>query len=330
MQNALFPHMEWAKAQAAHPLPVPLGWSGAPSPPVAALREHGPEEGELVRRIARRYGVPKSHLYLTGGTSLANFITIAAFAGPGSRVLVETPRYGCLAEIPRGLGCEVVDLPRKADGRLGDLPGKGSLLVVTSPHNPTGRLLERRDWQKLERFARTGVVIVDEVYRDLQPRPPKVAAARHPRFLTTASFTKCYGLGALRLGWILGAPPLLDRIRRVDNLISVAVSMPSILLALRLWPKLGEYRTRALRHRAENLARLRVSGLRFIPPQAGLTAFADVGDGDAVAAAAAREGLAVVPGSFFQAPAYVRLFLGATPALFRRGLATLARILERA
>ncbi|MGQ0615337.1 MAG: pyridoxal phosphate-dependent aminotransferase [Planctomycetaceae bacterium] len=330
MQNALFPHMEWAKAQAARPLPVPLGWSGALSPPLAALREHGPEEAELVRRIARRYGVSKDHVYLTGGTSLANFIAIAAFSGPGARVVVETPRYACLAEIPRGLGCDVVDLPRTPEGRLDDLPKGGSLLVVTNPHNPTGRILEERDWRKLERFAKRGVVIVDEVYRDLQSRPPKVAAARHRRFITTASFTKCYGLGALRLGWILAAPPLLDRIRRVDNLISVAVSMPSILMALRLWPNLAAYRKRALRHRAGNLARLRASGLRFTPPQAGLTAFVEVGDGDAVAAAAARVGVAVVPGSFLQAPAFVRLFLGAEPQHFRRGLDTLTRILARA
>jgi len=328
MRNALFPHMEWAKALAARPLPVPLGWSGAPNPALAALREHGPQEAELVRRIARRHGVPSSHVYLTGGTSLANFVAIAAFADPGDAVVVETPRYGSLAEIPRGLGCRVLDLPRDPEGGLAEPPAEGTLLVVTNPHNPTGRLLTEADWGRLERFARRGVVLVDEVYRDLQPRPPRVAAARHARFLTTASLTKSYGLGALRLGWVLAAPPLLDRVRRVDNLVSVAVSMPSVLLALRLWPRLPALRQRALRHRAGNLARLRASGLRFVAPQAGLTALVEAGDGDAAAAAAAQEGVAVVPGSFFQAPSCVRVFLGAEPAAFRRGIETLRRLVR--
>ena len=131
MQNVSFPHMEWAKAHARHPLPVELGFSGAPRPPGADFREHGPAEARLEARIARRYGVPKDHVYLIGGTSLANFVAIAAFCEPGRAVAVETPRYAPLAEIPRGLGGRVVDVPRGPSGRLGPLP-RGALLAVVS------------------------------------------------------------------------------------------------------------------------------------------------------------------------------------------------------
>lgn len=325
MQNALFPHMEWAKAQHGRPAPTPLGWSGAPHPRGADFEEHGHPEADLERRIARKYGVPKDHVYLVGGTSLGNFIAIAAFSDPGSTVLVETPRYGSLGEIPRGLGCKVLDIPRGRTGRLGPLPAvEGGLLVVSSPHNPTGRLLDEADWTALAAFGdRGGVVLVDEVYRDLQPKPPRVAAARHPRFLTTASFTKSYGLGSLRLGWILGAPDLLARIRRVDNLISVAVAMPSVRVALRHWPRLETYRRAALAPVRANLKALAASGLEFIEPQAGLTAFVRVGDGDAVCSALAAQGVALVPGSFFGAPDWLRIWLGAPKEHFERGLAAL-------
>ena len=109
MQNVSFPHMEWAKIQTGTPLPVQLGFSGAAAPRGSAFREHGSGEPELQARIARRYGVGRDHVYLAGGCSLANFVAIAAFAGSGVTVAVETPRYTPLAEIPRGLGATVVE-----------------------------------------------------------------------------------------------------------------------------------------------------------------------------------------------------------------------------
>jgi aspartate/methionine/tyrosine aminotransferase len=216
-----------------------------------------------------------------------------------------------------------VDLPRLGRA-LGPVPGEAALAVVSSPHNPTGLLLAEPEWTELARFAdRGGVVIVDEVYRDLQRRPPKVAAARHPRFLTTASFTKAYGLGALRLGWILGAPDLLAPVRRADNLVSVQVATPSILALQRVWPKLDALRRKALAPVARNLKALRRSGLRFLEPQAGLTALVEVGDGDAAAAALEKQGIGVARGSFFGAPGHVRIFLGADPADFAVGVRAL-------
>jgi len=261
-------------------------------------------------------------VYLAGGTSLANFVTLAAFTRRGAVVGVETPRYAPLSEIPGGLGGRVVDIERK--GKLGSLPKKAELIVVSSPHNPTGRLLDGGDWNRLGRFADGGgVVVVDEVYRDLQAKPPEVAAARHPRFLTTGGLTKAYGLGGLRLGWVLGAPELLDRVRRVDNLVSVQCATPSILHLRRIWKKLPEYRRNSLRPVRGNLRALRKSGLSFIEPEAGLTVFVEAGDGDATAAAMAERGVGVASGSFFGDPRYVRLFLGAEPAAFRAGLAEL-------
>ncbi|MHC4957943.1 MAG: pyridoxal phosphate-dependent aminotransferase [Planctomycetota bacterium] len=321
MQKAFFPHMEWAKAHTKNPLPIELGFSGAGTPHGAVFQEHGSGYPPLERRIARKYGVSKSEVYLVGGTSLANFVAIAAFCDPGTVVAVETPRYCPLAEVPRSLGATVIDVVRRDGGRLAALPKKAKLAVVTTPHNPTGRLLDDHDWKRLAAFAdRGGVVIVDEVYRDLQARPRRVAATRHPRFLTTGSFTKTYGLGALRLGWVLGAPDLLKRVRSVDNLVSVQTATPSLLQLERTWPRLAALRARTMRPIKANLATLRASGLAFIEPDAGLTALVRVGDGDRIAAALEKRGVGVARGSFFQAPEYVRVFLGADPAAFRRGI----------
>jgi len=81
MQNVSFPHMEWAKAHTEHPLEVEPGFSGAARPRGTACAEHCSGEPSLERRIARKYGVSKDRVYLVGGTSLENFVTLAAFCG---------------------------------------------------------------------------------------------------------------------------------------------------------------------------------------------------------------------------------------------------------
>lgn len=327
MRNALFPHMEWAKAHTSDPLPVELGFSGAAHPPGRAFAEHGSGHPALERRIARKYGVAKDQVFLAGGASLANFLAIAAFTDPGETVAVETPRYAPFAAIPESLGAKVVSVRHRPDRPFGPFPAKAKLVVASSPHNPTGKVFMKADWDALAEFADGGgIVIVDEVYRDVSGRPPRVAAARHPRFLTTASFTKVYGLGGLRIGWVLGAPDLLARVRAVDNLVAVECATPSLVLLEKTWPRLPELRRRAIAPIRDNLALLRRTGLEFVEPDAGLTAFVRVGDGDKVAAALEREGVGVARGSFFDAPEYVRVFLGAKPAVFKRGIEALARV----
>jgi len=328
MQKAKFPHMEWAKAHTNEPAEYELGFSGAGHPAGPSYREYVTGDPVLQAKLAHKYGVPENHVYLAGGTSLANFVTLAAFVGHGDVVAVELPRYTPLAEIPGGLGGQVIDVRRSPDGRLGSIPKKATVMVATTPHNPTGRLLDDTDWRKLERFAdRGGIVIVDEIYRDLQSKPPAVAASRHPRFLTTAGVTKCYGLGALRLGWVLGAPELLDRVRRVNDLVSVQCSTPSLLALRRVWDKLPEFRRNAIKPIARNLATLRRSGVPFIEPEAGLTAFVRVGDGDRCMREMSERGVGVATGSFFGDNRYVRVFLGAEPATFREGIKRLATYL---
>ena len=325
MRKAKFPHMEWAKAHTEEPAPIELGFSGAGHPAGPNFREYVNGDPLLAGRIAKRYAVPADHVYLTGGTSLANFVTIAAFAGRGTRVAVELPHYAPLHEIPKGMGARVTEVRRSPSGTLPSIPRGTELVIVSTPHNPTGRLLGDADWRRLARFADGGgIVIADEVYRDLQARPPRVAATRHPRFLTTAGVTKAYGLGSLRMGWVLGAPDLLARVARVNDLVSVQCSTPSILALRRVWDRLPEFRRNAMRPIKRNLATLRHSGLGFIEPQAGLTVFVRVGDGDRCMREMGERGVGLASGSFFGDNRYARLFLGAQPETFAEGVRRLS------
>ena len=133
MQKAKFPHMEWAKTHTANPLPIELGFSGAPHPAGSAYDEHVSGAPVLEAKIARKYRVPKDHVYLVGGTSLANFVTFAALVERGAVVGVETPRYAPLAEVPRGLGARVLDIRRRADGSHASPLSRGPSHPLVAP-----------------------------------------------------------------------------------------------------------------------------------------------------------------------------------------------------
>ena len=152
---------------------------------------------------------------------------------PGDRVIVNVPCYQSLAEIPRALGCEVV--PWKLRGttsrtgsprwfldpsELDALCGNGALMIVlNAPHNPTGALPTRDEFDAIVAYARSSgaILLVDEVYRRLErneaDRLPSVCEA-YENGVALDVLSKHAGLAGLRIGWLAS--------RRIDILDAVA------------------------------------------------------------------------------------------------------------
>jgi aspartate/methionine/tyrosine aminotransferase len=218
----------------------------------------------LIEAIAARYGVHPAQVTPAQGTSGANFLVCAALLEPGDDVLVERPGYDPLLGAPRLLGARVVRFERDfAAGFALDpdrvrraMTPRTRLIIITSPHNPTGVIADTAALDEVGRLAAAAGahVLVDEVYLDaavavgeevqlsvrLQPDAPEAyrPAATHPSvvpsvcrtlsrttaargevFLTTSSLTKSYGLSGLRCGWVLSSPPVAERLRRARDVI---------------------------------------------------------------------------------------------------------------
>src|SRR5262249_8841376 len=125
------------------------------------------------------------------------------------------------------------------------------LIVITSPHNPSGVVVEQAAFNEIaELSASIGAsVLVDEVYRDIlfEDAPPS-ACHLGPQFIATNSLTKSYALSGLRCGWILCEPGLAEKMRRLNDLFGAVGSMPSDALSLTAFRQLGSLlsRTRSL------------------------------------------------------------------------------------
>jgi aspartate/methionine/tyrosine aminotransferase len=352
-----FRYMSWAKGRRAR-VRFPLAMSGLPAPgpellPLTAelltLEEvdaYGP--ASLRAAVADAYGVRPGQVLLAGGTSEANFVLAGVLLAPGDEVLVEDPGYEVLATLGSWFGARTAPLPRTcADGfrlpldavaaRLGP---RTRLVIVTSPHNPSGATLRTEDLRGLgELMERHGAhAIVDEVYRDFQTAPGPIAQAVHPRLLTTSSLTKVYGLGSIRAGWALAPEDIVEKGQQMLDFMSVAPpSVPCRIAQSAFRARaalLGRAHGVVVAGRPVAAAFLRdARRLAAALPDAGIVFFArTVPAVDTLAFAewlVREEETQVVPGDFFGAPGFVRVGFGAGAETVREGLERLERGLAR-
>ncbi len=352
---APFPYLRWAKAHLDKGDPRSLGLSGRRRPgpdEVEGLAPPWPPEGPdpwtgWRTAVARHEGLPGPEWVLPSlGTSHGNFAVAVAFARSG-RIAVETPAYESLPRMgaavsarvatfrrdpARGWRIDRADLERATEGGC-------NLLVVTDLHNPSGARLHSEDLDHLLAVAtrHDALVLVDEVYRELDPLDRPTAARTHPRVLATNSLTKCYGLWDLRAGWIAGDPARIATIDAWEDLVVPVLPAEPLTRAAAFLAGARPHleRTRARAATATAQVDRWVGGrtdVSWTPPDAGFTGLlrlAGGASGDAVAERAwEAERLRVVPGSFFQVPDAVRISYGNEPADLDASLSALGRVLD--
>ena len=158
-----------------------------------------PRYRPLRQAIAERYGVSVDQVVAADGTSMANFLAMAALISPGDEVLVEHPTYELLLGAASFLGAEIKRFERKAEdafrldpARVRDaMSDRTRLVVVTNLHNPSCALASEVELGAIgELAASVGAhVLVDEVYLDTAVPAPRSAVHLGPEFVCTNSLT---------------------------------------------------------------------------------------------------------------------------------------------
>jgi aspartate/methionine/tyrosine aminotransferase len=302
----------------------------------------------LLEAIAGRYGVDTEQVVLAQGTSGANFLALSTLLERDDEVLVEQPTYEPILAVARYLGAEIKRFSRTFQGRYQiDLDDVRSLLtprtkviILTSPHNPTGVMVDQDILQQLARMsAESGAtLLVDEVYRDiLFEDAPLSAVHLGPGCVATSSLTKSYGLSGLRCGWILCSPALAERMRRMNDLMGVAGPLPSEILsrsAFRNLPGL-EGRTRGLiepnRRLVHRFLQDHADLLECVVPARSMTVFPKLKlseSSDLLHDRLRERQTSIVPGRFFEAPRHFRVGFGVGTDDVTKGLQHLSEVLR--
>jgi aspartate/methionine/tyrosine aminotransferase len=301
----------------------------------------------LQQAIASRYRVDEACVVAAMGTSMANYLALAALVQPGDEVLIEHPTYEPLIAVARYLGAEVRHFARRAgDGFRLDpaevergITPRSRAVVITNLHNPSSALADDDTLRQVgEIAARAGArVVVDEVYLDALWEPaPRTAFHLGERFVSTNSLTKVYGLNGLRCGWVLAEPVLAERMWRMTELFNNIGVHAAERMSLAAFRSLDAIARRSRTLLDANAAALNAfyaarPELEAMPHVHGTVSFPRLRTGDADALCTLlldRYETAVVPGRFFGAPDHVRIGLGVDPRKFSEGLERLCRALD--
>ena len=182
----------------------------------------------LRSKIARVHRVPRTNVMVTTGATEANFMVNAALVSPGDRVIADAPMYSPLRDCPRGFGADVVEIARDCrDGWALDIDRirkaanrRTRLVVLCNLNNPTSARITKGELMELLDLAgeHDAHLLVDETFRDLAfTHPPPSVASLGPRGIAMSTVSKMYGLGLLKVGWIVAHPAVLDRVRGIRD-----------------------------------------------------------------------------------------------------------------
>jgi methionine aminotransferase len=209
----------------------------APMQGVPALRQAIVSSYELFH--GRRYD-PDTEVTVTSGGTEAIFDAIAAVAGPGDEAIVLEPCYDCYVPAIELSGATPVVVPLTLpeydidwDAVRGAVTPRTRVIVINTPHNPTGAILSASDVEQLKALvAGTDILIVsDEVYEHLIfDGAQHQSMARHPelaeRSFIVGSFGKTYHVTGWKVGYAVAPAALSAEFRKVHQFVTFSTSTP--------------------------------------------------------------------------------------------------------
>jgi histidinol-phosphate aminotransferase len=189
------------------------------------------ESTALRTALADSYALTPENILVGNGSNELLAAAIGAFVGPGTPVIFARPTFALyekLVTIAGGLSVPIDLDPMSGllplDAMLETLQTlEGAVVIACSPNNPTGGVLPRGGIEKL--LATGATVLFDRAYGDfaLDELPPL-----HDRLVTFSTFSKAWGLAALRIGWLASTAATCREIRKVKLPYSLNVISESI------------------------------------------------------------------------------------------------------
>jgi aspartate/methionine/tyrosine aminotransferase len=322
-------------------LDLPLGYSEA--------------RGTLSLRsaIAETYaGCDAENILVTTGAIEANYLLFNVLLEAGDHVIAPFPAYQQLYSVPRAIGCDVSlwdigpdsGYSYDVDALERLLRPDTRLIVVNTPHNPTGAMLSPAELMRVYTLADSvgATVLGDEAYRWLSvpggdPFAPPMFE-HGPRGISVGTVSKPFGLPGIRIGWIAAAAPLIAECWGARDYVSLSPGKLNDAIAQLAF----KHRERIIERNAAIIAaNLAVASawidqhaglLAWTPPRGGLLALLQYNlpiDSLELADLLATEyGVMLAPGSAFGVEHHLRMGIGQDPPVFRAGLAAASRCFE--
>ena len=263
----------------------------APLPGVPALRE------AIAEHQLRFYGIPldpETEVQVTFGATEAIAAALLGLCGPGDEVVCFEPYYDSYAAgiamagaVRRPITLSPPGWPVDPDAVAAAITPRARLLLLNTPHNPTGKVFSREELEVLARACvdHELIAITDEVYEHLVFDGEHVPLSTMPgmaeRTLTISSLGKTFSVTGWKVGWATGPAPLVAATRKAKQYLTFAGGTPfqhAGAVALRLGDDAYEGLVTDLRDKRDRLCDgLAAAGLEVLRPAGTYFANADTG-----------------------------------------------------
>ncbi len=258
----------------------------------------------------RKFGVPLQNVMITGGVSGGLFLGLMATVNPGDEVICADPYFVMYKHLVTLLGGISVQVDTYPDFKLTAervekaITPRTKIIIVNSPANPTGVVLNGVEIQALADTARRHnlLVISDEIYESLQyDDPPATMAGRYENTLVLNGFSKNMAMTGWRLGYAAGPESVIQAMNTLQQYSFVCApsfaqkaAVPA--LAADMSRKVENYRRKrdlVYNGLKDVFACVKPGGAFYIFPQA------PGNDGDAFVKKAIENNVLIIPGSVF-------------------------------
>ena len=185
----------------------------------------------LRQKIGQRFNLDAERIVCGAGSDELIALLIRAFAGPGDEVLYSAHGFlmyklSALAAGATPVAAPEIDLRADVDALLARVTTRTRIVFIANPNNPTGSYLSGAELARLHAGLPPDVLLViDAAYAEFVRAPDysdgQELALAHPNVVMARTFSKLFGLAALRLGWMLGGEAVVDVVNRIRGPFNV-------------------------------------------------------------------------------------------------------------
>jgi histidinol-phosphate aminotransferase len=260
----------------------------------------------LTEAIARRYGIPPTHIAVGCGSVGVTQQLLQAVAEPGGEVLYAWRSFEAYPRLVQLAGAAELLVPLRDEthhlpAMAAAITPRTRMIFVCNPNNPTGTVVHRAELEDfLDRVPPDCLVVLDEAYAEYV-RDPDVPDGLElyrdrPNLAVLRTFSKAYGLAGLRVGFLAGHEPVAEAARKTLLPFAVnTIAQAAAIASLAAEPELLARVDQVVKERARVRDELLVQGWSVPPTEANFVWLRLNEDTEDFAASCARDGIGIRP-----------------------------------
>jgi histidinol-phosphate aminotransferase len=235
-----------------------------------------PERAPVEREVAAFLGLQPEQVLLTNGVDEAIHLICEAYLEPNDKAIIVVPTFAMYEICAGATGARVISIPAEKDFRFPTsqvlahaTSAKTRLIAVANPNNPTGAAASAEDLLLIARSAPQAAVLVDEAYFEFHGESLLEQVGDVQNLFVARTFSKAYGMAALRVGVLAGEAPQMQNLRRSCSPYNVnGVALACLPAALADQEYVRQYVAEVQSSRSRLQDEFRALGIPFWPSRA--------------------------------------------------------------